>query len=96
MHVLLVEAAVKDLKVSTTTVDVLFVLHGELDDQRLVLVWEGREFVGESVEAGILGSLKTCRVKNQLVKAVLEDFLSTPQSIEQSLTCHSIGVANDT
>jgi len=38
MHVILLKAAVKDLDVATTTVNVLLVLDSELDDKRLVLV----------------------------------------------------------
>jgi hypothetical protein len=54
VHVLLVQFAVENLEVATSAVNVLFVLHRELDDKRLVFVGEGSEFVGESVEAGIL------------------------------------------
>lgn len=41
MHVILLEAAVKDLDVATTTVNVLLVLDSELDDKRLLLVVGG-------------------------------------------------------
>lgn len=43
MHVLGVQVTVKNFDVSTTTVNVLFVLDRKLNYERLVLVAEGRE-----------------------------------------------------
>ena len=54
MHVLLVEGAVEDLQVPAAAVDVLFVLHRELDHQRLVLVAETLELGGQAVEPCVL------------------------------------------
>lgn len=59
MHVLLIETAVKDFKVATAAIDVLFMLHGELDDERLVFVAKRSEFVGKSIEASVLRCLET-------------------------------------
>ena len=58
MHVLLVQGAVEHLQVSSTTVNVLFVFDCELDDQRLVFVWEGLELARQTIEASILRTLK--------------------------------------
>lgn len=54
VHVLLVKLAVEDLDVTTSTVNVLFVLHSKLDNQRLVLVAERLEFLGNGVKPCIL------------------------------------------
>lgn len=54
MHVLLVQGAVEHLEVATTTVDVLFVLHGELHHQGLALVAEGIKLGRQAIEACIL------------------------------------------
>ena len=64
MHVFLVQVAREQLGVTTTAVDVLFVFHGELDDQRALLVGEGLvKLSGETVESGILAGLNTCRIQ---------------------------------
>lgn len=60
MHIILLQAAVKQFHVATTTVNVLFMLHSELKDKRLVLVAEGLELSRKTIESGILGGLKTC------------------------------------
>lgn len=58
MHAWLVDFAAEDFGIATTAVDVLFMLHCELNDQGLALVVEGLlEFGRNSVESGILGSL---------------------------------------
>jgi hypothetical protein len=57
VHVLLVERAVKDLGVAAAAVDVLLVLHCELDDQWLVLVRELLEVLRQGVELGVLAGL---------------------------------------
>ena len=54
MHILLIQATIKDLKVTTTAINVLFMLHGELDDKWLVFVSEWREFFGQGIETSIL------------------------------------------
>jgi hypothetical protein len=43
VHVLCVKRAIEQLGITSTAIDVLFVLHGELKNQRLVLVGEGLE-----------------------------------------------------
>jgi hypothetical protein len=55
VHVLGIEAAVKQLGVATPAVNVLLVLDRELDDQGLFAVGEGLELGRHGVELGILG-----------------------------------------
>lgn len=57
MHFLGVEVAVKQLDVTTAAVNVLFVLHGELEDQGLLLVREFWELGGQSVKVSVLAGL---------------------------------------
>lgn len=59
MHVLLIQGAVKHFNVASSTVNVLFMFHGELDNQIFALIAEGRELLGQGIEAGILGGLNT-------------------------------------
>ena len=59
MHVLLVHATIKQLDISTSAVDVLLVLHRELDDQRLVLVGDRGVLGRNGVELSILRGLET-------------------------------------
>eukprot|EP00123_Amoebidium_parasiticum_P006625 comp17537_c0_seq1/m.17095 comp17537_c0_seq1/g.17095 ORF comp17537_c0_seq1/g.17095 comp17537_c0_seq1/m.17095 type:complete len:403 (+) comp17537_c0_seq1:258-1466(+) len=59
VHLLLVEVLSEDLNVTTTAVNALLVLDGELDYEVLTLVAEGVELSGNSVELGILASLET-------------------------------------
>jgi hypothetical protein len=54
VHVLGIEAAVEQFGVAAAAVDVLLVLDGELDDQRLVPVGEGLELGGRGVKLGVL------------------------------------------
>jgi hypothetical protein len=54
MHVCLIQLAVEDLKIAAAAIDVLFMFHRKLDDEWLIFVGEWSEFVGKSVEAGIL------------------------------------------
>ena len=68
MHVLLVEGGGEDFDVSTATVDVLFVLDGELNDGGLSLVGELVELGGHGVELGILASLDTLVLLSVTVK----------------------------
>lgn len=60
VHVLLVEVGGEQLNVAAATVDALLVLHGELDDERLVLVVEVIEAGRQGVEAGVLARLQSC------------------------------------
>lgn len=46
-----------NLDVTTATVNSLFVLHGELDNQSLAAIAELVEFGGQGIEASVLGSL---------------------------------------
>lgn len=57
MHVLLVQRTIEDFQVTATTIDVLFMFHRELDNQRFVFVAEWFEFVRQSVETCIFGCL---------------------------------------
>lgn len=59
MHVLLVDVGGEQFNVATAAVDALLVLHGKLDDERLVLVVEVIEAGRQGVEAGILARLQT-------------------------------------
>jgi len=59
MHVFLSKIAVKKLDISTTTVNILLMFNSELNDQWGISAAQGLEFCGQSVEAGILGSLDT-------------------------------------
>jgi hypothetical protein len=65
MHVLLVETAIEDFKISTSAINVLFMFHGKLNDEWFIFVGEWREFVREGIEASILGSLETYSKKNR-------------------------------
>lgn len=60
VHVLLVDVGGEQLNVAAAAVDALLVLHGELDDKRLVLVVEVIEAGRHGVEAGVLARLQTC------------------------------------
>lgn len=62
VHVLLFQLAVEDFEVATSTVDVLFMFHGELYHQGLALVAERLELARESVEPRVLRGLQTCEV----------------------------------
>ena len=59
MHVSLVKRAIEQFSVSTTTVDVLFMFDGELNNERFFLSGDGLEFRGQSVEFGVLAGLDT-------------------------------------
>ncbi len=81
MHVLLVHTTIKELDISTSAVNVLLVLHRELDDQRLVLVGDRGVLGRDGVELGILRGLETlvlllvsvelARAHDELTKVVL-------------------------
>lgn len=60
MHVILVEVRGEDLDVTASAVDLLLVLDGELDDQRLPLVAERIKAGGQGIETGVLAGLETC------------------------------------
>ena len=68
MHVLGIQAAVEQLGVAATAVNVLLVLDGELEDQRLVAVGERLELGGHGVELGILAGLDTLALLGISVK----------------------------
>lgn len=59
MHVCLVEVSGEQLDVASPAVDVLLVLHSELDHQGLSLVAEGLKASRRRVEVGILAGLET-------------------------------------
>lgn len=59
MHVCLVEVRGEQLDVASPAVDVLLVLHSELDHQGLSLVAEGLKASRRRVEVGILAGLET-------------------------------------
>lgn len=61
VHFLLVDVGGEQLDVAAAAVDALLVLHGELDDEGLVLVVEVTEAGRQGVEAGILACLQTCK-----------------------------------
>lgn len=60
VHVLLVQTTRKQLHVTAPTVDILLMLHRELDHQCLALVAEGFESSGQRVKSGILARLQPC------------------------------------
>ncbi len=60
VHVLRVKGTVKQLDVSTPTVNILLMLHRELENERLLLIRELWELGGNGVEVGILRSLDSC------------------------------------
>lgn len=64
MHGALVLVRGKDLNVAASTVDLLLVLDGELDDQGLPLVTEGLEASRQGVEAGVLAGLQTWKKRS--------------------------------
>lgn len=67
MHFLLVDVGGEQLDVAAAAVDALLVLHGELDDEGLVLVVEVTEAGRQGIEAGILACLQTCKkIKKRL------------------------------
>ena len=59
MHVSLIKRAIKQFGISTTAINVLFMLDSKLHDQRLLLSGGWFEFRGQSVEFGILAGLDT-------------------------------------
>lgn len=59
MHVLLVERTVEHFNVSTSTVDVLFVLYSELNNKVLILIAKWSKFPTESVKPRVLRRLDT-------------------------------------
>ena len=81
MHVLLVHTTIEELDISTSAVDVLLVLHRELDDQRLVLVGDRGVLGRDGIELGVLRGLETlvlllvsvelARAHDKLTKVVL-------------------------
>lgn len=63
VHLFLVKFAVEDLHISAAAVDVLLVLHCELNDERFALVAHRLlEFGGCSVESRIGRSMQTCQM----------------------------------
>jgi len=68
VHVLGIEAAVKQLGVATPAVNVLLVLDRELDDQGLFAVGEGLELGRHGVELGILAGLDALALLGVAVK----------------------------
>lgn len=58
MHILLVQAGWEEFDVTPTTINVLLVLHSELNDQWLALVAEVIKAGGKGVEAGVLAGLE--------------------------------------
>lgn len=59
MHVALVKVNRENLHIATTTVNLLLMLHGELDDQALSFIVKGRKLCRHGIEAGILAGLDT-------------------------------------
>lgn len=72
MHFALVQVGGEDLDVASSTVNLLLVLDGELDDQCLPLVAEGRKAGRQGVEAGVLAGLETWSWNRQWLKPVRE------------------------
>ena len=68
MHVLGFQAAVEQLGVAAAAVNVLLVLDGELEDQRLFAVGEGLELGGRGVELGVLARLDALALLGVAVK----------------------------
>ena len=68
MHVLGVQAAVEQLGVAAAAVNVLLVLDGELDNDRLVAVGEGLELGGRGVKLGVLARLDALALLGVAVK----------------------------
>ena len=66
MHVILLEAAVEQLGVTATAVNVLLMLDCELNNQRLFLVADGRKLRRQAVKPGILRCLNTCKENNPM------------------------------
>ena len=73
MHILLVHPTVKHLDVSTSTVNVLLVLHRELNNQRLVLVADGGVLGRDGVELCVLAGLQTLVLLNITVEFTRAD-----------------------
>ena len=73
VHILLVHTTVKHLDVSTSTVNVLLVLHRELNNQRLVLVADGGVLGRDGVELGVLAGLQTLVLLNITVEFTRAD-----------------------
>lgn len=80
VHILLVQLAVEDLQVATTAVDVLLVLNGELDDDRLALVAEGFELLRQGVETGIFAGLQSL-----VLLGIVKEFASSPHELAKLL-----------
>ena len=55
----LLQWAIEDFQITTAAVNVLFMLHWELQHQWLVFVAEWSEFTGNGIESCILWCLKT-------------------------------------
>jgi len=68
VHVLGIQAAVEQLGVSATAVDVLLVLNSKLDDDWLILITEGLELSRRGIELGVLACLDTLALLSISVK----------------------------
>ena len=77
MKILLVEVAIKKFDVAASTVDVLFVFDGKLNNDIFPFVGERREFSANSVESGVLRSFQPCKRshKNKVKKKVNSDLI---------------------
>lgn len=70
VHLRLVQVRGEDFDVAAAAVDVLLVLHRELDHQRFTFIAEGVEATGRGVEPGVLSRLETFgRQNTRLVQA---------------------------
>ena len=59
MHCSLFQIGREDLHVATAAVDLLLVLHSELNDQRLALIAKGLKTDRGGIETSILAGLET-------------------------------------
>jgi hypothetical protein len=59
MHILLIERTIEHFEVSATTINVLFMFDGKLDNESLILIAKWSELPAESVKLCILGGLDT-------------------------------------
>lgn len=67
MHISLIKGRREDLDIATTAIDLLLVLHRELDYERLALITDRIEPGRECIKAGILAGLKAWKCKTSML-----------------------------